>query len=87
MCEHGAKLVAQWLQVGRRKRPELSLVVAWGQVNVQNELDAIARVVSSAREVPFSSRFLLAFPRIASVLYIYTTINMQSTAEEKQQAA
>ena len=89
MCEHGAKLLAQWLRVGRRKRPEISSVLAWGQANFQNELDAIARIVSSAREFPFPSRFLLALPWIASVLriYIYTTVNMQSTAEEKQQAA
>ena len=40
------------------------LVSIWGQANVQNELDAVAHVVSSAREVAFPSR-LLAFPMIA----------------------
>ena len=61
MCEYGAKLPAQWLRVGRRKRLELLSVLEWGQANVQNELDAIALVVSSAREVLFPSRFLLTF--------------------------
>ena len=32
------------------------LVSIWGQANVQNELDTVARVVSSAQEVPFPSR-------------------------------
>ena len=62
MCEHGARLLAQRLRVGRRKRPELSSVLAWGQANVvQNELDTIVRVVSSAREVPVPSRFFWHF--------------------------
>ena len=30
--------------------------IIWEQANVQNELDAVARVVSSAQEVPFPSR-------------------------------
>ena len=33
-----------------------NLVSNWGQANVQTELDAVARVVSSAQEVPFPSR-------------------------------
>ena len=33
-----------------------ALVSIWGQANIQIELDAVARVVSSAREVPFLSR-------------------------------
>ena len=41
------------------------LVSIWGQANVQNELDAVARVVSSAQEVPFPLEALLVFPRIA----------------------
>ena len=32
------------------------LVSVWGQANVQNELDTVARVVFSAQEVPFPSR-------------------------------
>ena len=44
------------------------LVSIWGQDNVQNELDAVARVVSSPQEVPFPLEALLAFPRIAWVL-------------------
>ena len=32
------------------------LVSFWGQANVHNELVAVARVVSSAQEVPFPSR-------------------------------
>ena len=43
------------------------LVSIWGQANVQNELDAVARVVSSAQEVPFP-RGSPRFPRIAWVL-------------------
>ena len=38
------------------KTEDLILVSNWGQDNVQNELDAVARVVSSAREVSFPSR-------------------------------
>ena len=41
------------------------LVSFWGQANVQNELDAVARVVSSSQEVPFPLEALLVFPRIA----------------------
>ena len=48
------------------------LVSIWGQANVQNELDAVARVVSSAQEVPFPLEALLAFPRIAWVLCTQT---------------
>ena len=40
----------------------------WGQANVQNELDAVARVVSSSQEVPFPLEALLVFQRIAWVL-------------------
>ena len=29
------------------------LVRFWGQANIQNEIDAVARVVSSSQEVPF----------------------------------
>ena len=32
------------------------LVSVWGQANVQNELHAVSRVVSSAREVPVPLR-------------------------------
>ena len=39
-----------------------------GQANVQNELDAVARVVSSSQEVPFPLEALLVFPRIVWVL-------------------
>ena len=51
----------------------------------QNELDAVARVVSSAREVPF--------PRGSSCIFkdsvgpMYATVDMQFKAVEKQQAA
>ena len=38
------------------KTGDLDVVSIWGQANVQNELDAVALVVSSARAVPFSSR-------------------------------
>ena len=44
------------------------LVRFWGQANVQNEIDAVARVVSSSQEVPFPLEALLVFPRIAWVL-------------------
>ena len=44
------------------------LISIWGQANVQNELDAVARVVSSAQEVPFPFEALLVFPRIAWIL-------------------
>ena len=37
------------------------LVSIWGQANVQNELDAVARVVSSTQEVPFPLEALLDF--------------------------
>ena len=59
------------------------LVSIWGHANVQNELDAVARVVSSAREVPRGSP---SIPK-DSVSPMYATVDMQSTAEEKQQAA
>ena len=39
------------------------LVSIWGQANVQNELDTVAHVVSSAQEVPFPLEALLVFPR------------------------
>ena len=58
-----------------------TLASIWGQANVQNELDAVARViVSSAREVPF--------PRGShsiskdSVGPIHAKVSMQSTAEK-----
>ena len=38
------------------KTGDLVSIKFWGQANVQNELDAVARVVSSAQEVPFPSR-------------------------------
>ena len=38
-----------------------ALVSVWGQANVLNELAAVARVVSSAREVLFPSRLSLHF--------------------------
>ena len=44
------------------------LVSIWGQANIQNELDAVARVVSSAQEVSFPLEALLVFRRIAWVL-------------------
>ena len=44
------------------------LISIWGQANVQNALDAVARVVSSTQEVPFPLEALLVFPRIAWVL-------------------
>ena len=44
------------------------LVSIWGQANVQNGLDAVARVVSSAQKVPFPLEALLVFPRITWVL-------------------
>ena len=51
------------------KTEDLILVSNWGQDNVQNELDAVARVVSSAREVSFPSRLsYIEFPNIAWVL-------------------
>ena len=56
-----------------------ALVSIWGQANVQNELDAVARVVSSAREVPLPWRLsyhFQGFPKCA-------TVDMQSTAEKK----
>ena len=58
------------------------LVSIWGQANVQNELDAVARVVTSAQEVPFPR----GSPSISkdSVGPMYATVDMQSTAEEKQ---
>ena len=38
-----------------------ALVSIWGRANVQNELDAVARVISSTREVPSTSRLSLHF--------------------------
>ena len=56
------------MYVGLTTEKTGDLVSIWGQANVQNELDAVARVVSSAQEVPFPLEALLAFPRIAWVL-------------------
>ena len=58
-----------------------ALISIWGRANVQNEQDAVIRVVFSAREVPFSSRLSKD-----SVGLMYATVDMQSTVEEKQQA-
>ena len=62
-----------------------ALVSIWRQANVQNELDAVARVVSSPREVLVPSR--LSSISEDSMGPIFATVNMQFTAEEKQQAA
>ena len=56
MCEHGTKHAASAMAVGLTTEKTGDLVNFWGQANVQNELDAVARVVSSAQEVPFPSR-------------------------------
>ena len=47
---------ASAMAVGLTMEKTRDLVSIWGQANVQNELDAVARVVSSAQEVPFPSR-------------------------------
>ena len=62
-----------------------ALISIWGQANTQNVLDAVARVLSSAREVPFPRSFLNISKD--SVDPMNATVNMQSTAEEKQQVA
>ena len=59
---------ASAMAVGLTTEKTGDLVSIWGQANVQNELDAVARVVSSAQEVPFPLEALLVFPRIAWVL-------------------
>ena len=56
------------MAVGLTTEKTGDLVSIWGQANVQNELDTVARVVSSAQEVPFPLEALLVFPRIAWVL-------------------
>ena len=58
-----------------------ALVSIWRQAKVQNELDAVAHLVSSAREVPFPR----GSPSISkdNMGPMYATVDMQSTAEEK----
>ena len=56
------------MAVGLMTEKTGDLVRFWGQANVQNEIDAVARVVSSSQEVPFPLEALLVFPRIAWVL-------------------
>ena len=50
-CEAASAMASGWTteETG-------ALVGIWRQVNVQNELDAVARVVSSARELSFPLR-------------------------------
>ena len=83
MCEHGAKLASAMAAGFTTKKTEDSVSI-WGQANVQNELDAVARVSSRGS---LSLEALLAFLRIAWVLCTQQWVDMQSTAEEKQQAA
>ena len=56
------------MAVGLTTEKTVDLVRFWGLANVQNEIDAVARVVSSSLEVPFALEALLVFPRIAWVL-------------------
>ena len=58
-----------------------ALVSTWGQANVQNELDALAHVVSCPRGSPSISKDSVG------PTCMYATVDMQSTAEEKQQVA
>ena len=65
---HAQFHIIEMRPVNGRARIKGDLVSIWGQANVQNELDAVTRVVSSAQEVPFPLEALLVFPRIAWVL-------------------